>query len=153
MKVPKIRKPRISELKKDLHLIYSWYVRLNGSKNGYNHCYTCGTAYPVLELQCGHYHSRKNGAITYDPMNTKPQCDNCNGPYGKGMPHEYARKLVEDYGPTVLDRLENMRKQTKKWTVDELMTKINEYKFSVSEILQVEKKAKVSARLLKFLER
>ena len=92
--VPKPKTQTVTALKKDMHFIHSWYVRLHKSESGYQTCYTCGKRVTVKEIQCGHYHSRKNNVITYDGRNTKPQCQDCNL-WKKGNLHEYARKLVQ----------------------------------------------------------
>lgn len=147
---PKIKLPRVTALKKDCHFIYSWYVRLNGSIDGLNRCYTCGKIYPVLEIQCGHYHSRKNNVITYDERNTKPQCQDCNL-WKKGAPQEYAQHLVKEYGPLILDDLASVKNTTIRWKAFELMEMIEKYKSLVRKILEGQPEIKVSARLEKFI--
>jgi hypothetical protein len=149
-KEPKIKLPKVTALKKDCHFIYSWHVRLNGSRGGYNTCYTCGKTYPVLDIQCGHYHSRKNNVITYYERNTKPQCQDCNL-WKKGAPQEYAQHLVQEYGASILDDLARVKNTTVRWKAPDLMKMIETYKILVRQKLKEQPETKVSARLEKFI--
>jgi hypothetical protein len=85
----------------------SIYVRNKAAVNGWCFCYTCGTPYPVSEIDAGHYISRRYYATRYELDNIRPQCSGCNKFRG-GEPIKFRSRLVADLGEERVKQLEYM---------------------------------------------
>lgn len=127
---PKVKKPSVAKLHKKLWPIFSQYIRLNESTNGWGRCFTCGIKKPWKELQAGHFVSRRFKATLYEEMNVNSQCMACNC-FLHGNLLIYRRKMDELYGDNNVEALERRAHQVKKWTVPELEAMIAEYKAKV----------------------
>ena len=67
------------DLIKDADALFSKWIRMkDGGINGIVPCYTCGTEKRWQEQQCGHYISRTNLYLRFDPRNARVQCELCN---------------------------------------------------------------------------
>lgn len=84
-------------------------------------------------MQCGHYISRTHTALRYHPKNTKPQCVGCNM-FNKGRLDVYAVNLIREYGPGVLEELQELKKvkMTGKEVREMLIKLLNELTNSTS---------------------
>ncbi len=100
----KVKKPKITSLKKKLDAIFSKYIRQKYSKDGYGSCYTCGARKDVKQLQCGHFISRSYLATRFSEDNVRPQCVGCNV-FGGGKTVEFAANFRRDYGETHVEKL------------------------------------------------
>lgn len=59
--------------------LWSRYIRSKYADNErHAECYTCGKRAHVLDLQAGHFMSRRYHATRYDDDNTRVQCYSCN---------------------------------------------------------------------------
>lgn len=113
----------ISKLKDIAWKNFSRYIRAVRDKGV---CYTCGVKLPWSSTQCGHYLSRVQSGTFLDERNNHCQCANCNM-WKKGNEKEYARRLVRDYGPTILDDLHELNKRPLKRTHGEWQDLIVHY--------------------------
>jgi hypothetical protein len=114
----KRRKPmrqRVKSLKNKLWGIVSECVRReNADENGMVRCFTCPVIAHWKTLDCGHYVAKSLGlAIYFEPRNLAPQCTACNR-YRHGNLHEYALALRRKYGETILEELDQQRRQIRK---------------------------------------
>jgi hypothetical protein len=98
-------------LKKDLDAVFSKYIRLRGSCDGFNLCVTCERRFPIKELQCGHYITRGCLALRFHEKNCHPQCDRCNV-FLRGNRSSYALYLTRTYGKDILEELESLKHDT-----------------------------------------
>ena len=73
-----MRKPSRKSIVKKLDQVFSLYVRNKYAKNGFCECITCGRKYPIKQIQCGHFMSRKNYSTRWELENVAPQCFGCN---------------------------------------------------------------------------
>lgn len=91
----------------------SEYVRR--ASNGV--CYTCGGRFPLEKLSAGHFIEKRGNANTYfDLDNLKAQCSwNCNRKAG-GRKDVYAKKLIHEYGPNIIDDLFRRAGKARVWT-------------------------------------
>lgn len=124
MKKPK--KKTLAQLKKEADRVYSIYIRLKGSKDGMNACYTCGKIYAVKELQCGHFISRTHLNTRWDERNTKPQCFSCNV-WKRGEGARFAKHLIEEYGHSIIEELDMQRSVIKQMKRADYVELINKY--------------------------
>ena len=120
-------KQSVSKLKKKLDRIYSQYIRLKNSKDGYCTCISCGAKKPWKEMDCGHYVKRNISSTRYYEKNTYPQCKSCNI-FKDGNYPNFTFRLVGMYGPEILEDLAEMSRKIKKFKPYELEEMIEEYK-------------------------
>lgn len=90
-----IKKKTNAQLKKQLDIIFSIYIRTKFSRGGTVACFTCNKQLAIKEAQCGHFIRRQYLATRYSEDNCRPQCVGCNI-FGDGKTVEFARKLEEE---------------------------------------------------------
>ena len=116
-----------SDIKK-LDTLFSKYIRIKFSKNGYCECYTCGRQYEIAKIQCGHFWSRKHQSVRWNEDNARPQCYGCNvGSYGRQ--YEFGLKLEAEIGTErfeELARLKNLSSKQIYLSLDDLIKKFSE---------------------------
>jgi hypothetical protein len=98
-------------------------VRLKAAnENGFAHCVTCGVFKHWKELQGGHFISRVHKSTKLLEENVHPQCQGCNAFRMKDTLFvlAYRRYMVEMYGEDEVTRMEQLARQTKKFTRAEL---------------------------------
>ena len=120
------KKLSVKTLKHRLDEIWSQYIRLDeADQTGYCRCCSCGQAYPWKEMDCGHFVSRNHTLGRYKRENCHAQCRKCNR-FREGNKAGYAVYLQKLYGNQILDELNQLQYQLKKFTTDELQTLIDE---------------------------
>ena len=110
-------------LVKELDRVFSLMVRYSNSKNGYCQCITCGRKYPIKQIQCGHFMSRKNYSTRWELENVAPQCYSCNV-MQQGRQYEFAKQIGEKKAQKMLQ----LSKQIVKFSNQDLLDKIAKYK-------------------------
>ena len=118
-----MKKETVSSLKKELDKIFSRYIRYRDK----GRCFTCRLVRDPKEMQNGHYVPRQFNSTRYDERNNNCQCYACNMLYG-GQPDIYTINLQKKYGKKIVQELNNLRKQTKQFSVPELKEMIKKYK-------------------------
>lgn len=118
----KSKKPK-SKLIKELDVIFSQYIRLSNSIDGFCTCVTCGRVYEWKKIQSGHFMSRQHYSVRWDERNVKPQCYGCNV-MQQGRQYEFSKYLGEELS----NELYLLSKQTRKFTENELEEMIQDYK-------------------------
>lgn len=117
-----------AQLVRKLDSIFSQYIRLKASKDGYVSCVTCGVTLPVKEIQNGHFYSRGRIPTRWDEDNCHPQCVRDNI-FLKGDYINYTKYMIDRYGREFVDQLEVKSKQTGKYiTITEIREMIEKYK-------------------------
>lgn len=132
----KIKYLPISKLKDVAWKVFSRYIRAVRDAEqdtlGSSICYTCGKEKPWPEMQCGHYESRVSSGTFLDEKNNHSQCSDCNM-WKKGNLKVYARNLVRDYGPKILDTLAEQNQKPLKRTHEEWVKLILKYEKKLTE--------------------
>lgn len=106
----------LSDLKKSVQREVNAYVRLRDENEP---CISCQRF--VTQKDAGHYLAQgSTGILRYDLDNLSGQCVSCNR-FKHGNLIEYRINLVKKIGLPMVERLENMRHETKKWTREELL--------------------------------
>jgi len=122
-----MKKPSVSKLKKKLDIIFSRYIRQKYANHaGMVQCFTCKRSFHWKKIQCGHFVPRQYNSTRYVEKNNHPQCYACNMFYG-GQPDQYAVELKKKYGDGIIEELNTLRHETKKWSVQELEELIEYY--------------------------
>jgi hypothetical protein len=131
------RKPKntsTAKLKRRLWPIFSLYIRLrDANSSGYARCVTCNKLYHVKQLQAGHFVPGRHNSILYDERNVHAQCYLCNMIL-KGNPRKYDAFMRAKYGQDVIDELDSMDADMRRWTPAELLELIQHYKQRVKEL-------------------
>lgn len=127
------RAKKISSCRKYADSAFSKYIRLKHSdENGNTTCFTCGKVEILSEQDCGHYVSRIHYALRWDERNAHPQCKACNR-FNEGRKDVYALKLIELYGPKILEDLQAEKHRVTHLSQDELLEIARVYKAKAKE--------------------
>jgi hypothetical protein len=113
------KKPGLRELKKTLWRHFSKWIR----NRDQNICYTCDK--PGNEA--GHFLHSKGFWVHFDPRVVHCQCPSCNR-WKHGNLAEYARRLVAQYGPGILEEFNQLKNKTDKPTSADYERLIEIYK-------------------------
>lgn len=91
-------------------------------------CVTCGKRHPwnTNLMDAGHFLAGRSNSILFEPTNIHPQCKWCNRTGGR--PQEYRKFMLSAYGQQVVDGLEVLKRQTRSFTREELVTKRREFR-------------------------
>ncbi len=128
------KKTTVPKLKKKLWGIFSQYIRLKYSDdNGYCTCVTCGSIKQYKEIHAGHFIPKRNNAVMFEETNVHPQCPYCNL-YMHGQGARYYKFMLEKYSQEEIDRLMELDKTTRKYSIWELEEMIEDYKQKVKEL-------------------
>lgn len=113
--------------------VFSEFIRLRDSKDGFGNCCTCGKLIHYKEGHAGHFISRRHKATKFDEMNVHLQCVSCNT-FHNGRQFEYSLFLDKRYGPGTAERLLQKSRQTYKMTSKEIDELTKEYKEKVKQM-------------------
>lgn len=119
-----------AKLEKELDGVFSLYIRNRGAVDGWNRCITCNYPFPIDELDCGHFISRKHLSVRWDERNAFPQCVECNR-LMMGREDIYEAYLI-DMGVDV-DELRQLARKPRKYSLSELNELIDYYKAKLNE--------------------
>ena len=125
------------KLKKKLDKIFSQFIRLRDSENGYCKCITCNKIgfWEKDGMQCGHYISRRMLITRFDEDNCNAQCENCNIWREKNeMQISYRENLCKTIGEKKVKELEQKRHQIFKVEENWYREKILYYQNKVNEL-------------------
>jgi hypothetical protein len=84
-------------LKNKLDRIFSTYVRLRDSNNGYGRCISCGKIVHWKDADAGHLVNRSHLSLRWNEMNVNLQCRYCNR-FKEGEGANYTMNLINKYG-------------------------------------------------------
>ena len=99
----------------------------------YAQCVTCGVVYHFKKLQAGHFLPGRNNSILFNEKNCHAQCHGCNM-FKMGNTVKYFRFMQKEYGDEVIEELERLDRQTKKFTIPELQDLQEEFKRRIKEM-------------------
>lgn len=134
-----------------LDKVFSMYIRLRDSR-AYHYrafrCISCGDVKPFEMMDCGHFVSRNNMLLRWEPTNAWGECSRCNRMLGdhllgyrknliiklgtdavsssaivQALEPEKKLALIQRIGEQKVQALEAQKKVTKKWSVEELKEK------------------------------
>ena len=130
------KKTSKAKLVEKLDKVFSQYIRLKYSSNGYCRCISCGRIHHWKEIQCGHYMSRRYLSTRWSEDNCRPQCVACNV-FNQGNIQAYRLALVKEIGQQRVDLVEaRARQESCKYGEFELEALIKHYSKEVSNLLK-----------------
>ena len=118
---------------KKLDKVFSEYIRLRDSINGYFRCISCGQIKPYEQADCGHYYSRTRMSTRFDEDNCHAECRSCNR-FKADHLIGYQKNLISKIGQTKFDLLAFKANQVKKWSDFELKALIDCYQDKVKQL-------------------
>ena len=125
----------LQELIIDLDRVYSRWLRISAMQPDHRvECFTCGVKKKWQDIHCGHFVNRQHLGLRWEPMNTKPQCPNCNVTL-RGNIKVFAEKLNQER-KGLADQLLEMAREVAKPTKNELKELLSNYQF---KLMMVEK--------------
>ena len=99
-------------------------------------CVTCGRILPwsggIGGMHTGHFLASRCFSILFEEDNVAPQCSRCNR-FCSGMPQQFRLWMETVRGGDVIERLEALKRTTRKFTRDELVDMRIEYKRRLKE--------------------
>ena len=132
-KEKKIRKEKlktVQDLLKEAQIVFNKYIRLRDKGLP---CISCQNPNPK-KINAGHYiSSGKSKYLTFNLYNVNIQCEYCNT-YKHGNLIEYRINLIKKIGIKKVEYLEANRHKTKKYTRQELISIIDEYKKKIKKM-------------------
>lgn len=132
----KKKRKTVSQKLDEVAVLVQKLVRLKAADyTGYCSCVTCGVSRHWSEMQGGHFISRKSTATKIMEENIHPQCAGCNGPK-RGNLIQYTLFMQDTYGRGFVEELENLKRQTKKYTREEIYGLKEYYTNLINEIRQ-----------------
>jgi 5-methylcytosine-specific restriction endonuclease McrA len=120
-------------VKDKLDKVFSLYIRLRDSKDGYGNCCTCGKRIHYKEGHCGHFISRRHYGTRWNEYNCALQCVKCNL-FDQGRQYDFSLYIRRKHGEEVLEEILQRSKETVKFTKSDYEQMIKEYKDKVKEI-------------------
>lgn len=123
----------VAALHRKLWPIFSRYIRLRDATDGMARCVTCTKMQPIIEMDAGHFESRRWKNTLYHEQNVHAQCKGCNK-WRKGEPTLYAIALDKKYGPGTASEITRLSRLPKHWKAWELEEMIWDYKQKVKEL-------------------
>ena len=111
----------LAQLKKDLWKVFALYVK----KRDEYICFTCGKYCEGANANAGHFIPKSAGglALYFHEDNVHCQCVGCNL-FLQGNQYVYGQKLGEEK----VKELYKLKQQTVKWTQQDYLDKIKQYK-------------------------
>ena len=121
------------KLVRKLDAVFSQYIRLRDSKNGYFKCCSCGQFKPYEQADAGHFINRRWMATRWREDNVHAQCRHCNR-FDEGNASGYARFMDRTYGVARVDYLMALKNQHAGFTDEDLLLMIEDYKKRVKQL-------------------
>lgn len=126
----KQKRKSIHSLIRDVWEWFSRYIRLRDNFT----CITCGKQDYSSNIHAGHYCPQSKGnRLRFDERNVHAQCDSCNR-FKSGNLYVYALELQRRYGSGILEELDAVKNEVRKFTHEELEQMTEQYKQKVIEM-------------------
>lgn len=123
----------LKKLKEKLDRVFSMYIRLRDSNNGYFRCISCGRILPFDQADCGHYINRQHMATRYSEINCNAQCRKCNR-FDEGNMSGYRMGLIKKYGEQQVLLLELQKNTSRKYSEIEYLALIDHYNREIKKL-------------------
>jgi len=127
--------------KKNAWDMFSVFIRLRDclkttgtTENG--RCFTCGRIYPFNRLHAGHFVPGRGGAVLFDEIGVRAQCEGCNIHRG-GEQLLFRQNLVKERGEEYVQMLEAKRYKIKRHSKIEYDALYHYYKQEADKLLGI----------------
>lgn len=115
-----MRKKRRGTYKHRAWEVFSKFIRQrDADENGIARCVSCGNPKPWQEGDCGHYVPKSVSLVLrFHEKNNHFQCVGCNQ-FRHGNLTQYALALKKKYGETILEELDQIRRDNQGFKISE----------------------------------
>lgn len=127
-------KPTQKQLIKNLDVVFSKFIRLRDSNDGWFKCCSCGQLKPYEQADAGHFINRRWMATRFREDNVHAQCRSCNR-FDEGNAVGYTMFMIDKFGKPHVEYLQAMKNGGYKYTTFELSLLIDEYKQKVKDLV------------------
>lgn len=129
-----MKNSKLSTLEKKLDTIFSQFIRLRDSRDGFVKCVSCPNIIHWKEAHCCHFVRRSKRATRWDETNCYAGCNYCNT-YNEGM-HYYhlAKHINRIHGEGYTDKLIQKGNKDVKISRLEINELIEIYRLKVAEL-------------------
>jgi hypothetical protein len=103
----------------------------------YGRCCTCGKVIHWQEGDAGHFQGGRGNSVLFHDKGTHLQCKECNGPKS-GEQYKYGLYLEKRYGIEEVKYQQQLRYQTKKYSKQDFIKMIEDYKEKINIIQKYE---------------
>ena len=121
-------------LKNALDRVFAKFIKQRDSDGVHFVCISCYAPKPIDQFNAGHYFSRGALNIRWNEKNVNGQCISCNK-WKSGNIQGYEKGLIKKYGKGVIQELEIIKYQSKKYARFEIEILIKHYKSQISNKL------------------
>lgn len=122
-----MKRPTLKTLEKKLDRLFSLWVRKSRADSfGMVECVSCGKREYWKAMNAGHYIKRQNRSTRWLEVNVHPQCVRCNK-WLNGNLAQYSLFLTRQYGPGILEELEELSRRATKYARGDLESLIRRY--------------------------
>lgn len=131
---PKLKKELLSvkDYLKIAQKIFNEYIRLRDKDKN---CISCNAKAGTYTMSAGHYIPSTNKSVTFNEYNVNGQCwYNCNSKKSGNL-IQYRKGLIKKIGLEEVEKLEQIGRETKHFTIDELKQIIETYKEKKKQLL------------------
>lgn len=122
------------KLEKKLDTIFSKFIRLRDSNDGYFKCCSCGQLKPIEQADAGHFINRRWLATRWREDNVHAQCRSCNR-FDEGNATGYALFMLNKYGQAHIEYLQALKNAGFHPKDYEIQLLIDEYKKKINDVL------------------
>lgn len=122
-----------STIVKKLDALFSTYIRLRDSEEGYVNCITCGKVKNWKEVDAGHFQTRAKYSTRWDERNVNAQCKGCNMVNG-GQQYIHGLEIDKKFGEGTANELVILSQKIRKFTQADLIGMIDHYKEQVERL-------------------
>ena len=127
---------KMSQTKKQLTAkldkLFSKFIRLRDSSNGFFKCCSCRQLKPYEQADCGHFINRRWMTCRWREDNCHAQCRSCNR-FDEGNAVGYTMFMIDKYGKEHVEYLQTIKNTGWKPTEFELQVLIDEYKAKLKD--------------------
>lgn len=126
----------VRQLKNDLWDLFTLYIKLKYSQDGWCRCFTCDKPIKIGTHDCqgGHYLNKTAHPIHYfDERNVRPQCGLSCNKYKQGNSAVFRERLIAEIGKEAVEDLEATKYQTCKRDRAWYWEKIKYYEEKIKE--------------------
>lgn len=117
-------------LKNTLDRVFAQFIKFRDSIDNHFKCISCEQTKPLDQFNCGHYYSRRYLSLRWNEKNNNGQCVYCNL-HLKGNIQGYRTGLISKYGTKVIQELEIIKYQSRKYARFDLEILIKHYKAQI----------------------
>jgi hypothetical protein len=129
-----VKKKSLKTLKTKAATLFQLYVRLRDTNSdGFGNCCSCGKWVFYNQADGGHFVSRSRLSTLFEERNVHIQCKQCNA-FG-GNPDGYALFIIKKYGAAEIERLNQLKHQTTKFTQFDYEVMITDFKDKIGRLM------------------